>query len=105
MLVEGALPSYGTGERYGNRDQYAAMLREVFTAAKQLLHDNAVILVRTDSRPFTLEATKAVLDEQWPGHHSFTRSERPVRSQTRLFGSTDTKPGETDLLLLPPGAA
>jgi len=101
MLGEGALPTYGSGERYSNRDRYAAMLRDVFSSAKRLLHEDAVVLVRTDSRPYTRETTEALLAELWPEHTQFSRFEKAARSQTSLFGDQTSKPGETDFLLMP----
>ncbi len=101
MLGEGALPAYGTAERYGNREAYTAMLRAVFTAAKRALAEDAAVLVRTDSRPFTRDTTASLLAELWPGHRCSIEAGSPARSQTSLFGDIAAKPGETDFLLLP----
>lgn len=104
MLGEGALPTYGITERYSNRVSYAAMLREVFTAARRLLHADAAVYVRTDSRAFTCATTQELLAELWPQHNQFARAETPLRSQTSLFTRTaGARPGETDLLMLRPG--
>ena len=106
MLGEGALPTYGTTERYSNQASYAAMLRNVFTAARRVLHTDAVVYVRTDSRAFTRTTTQGLLAELWPHHCLFSRAETPARSQTSLFTRTaDTRYGETDLLMLRPGVA
>jgi hypothetical protein len=99
MLGEGELPSYATAQRHRDRTRYAEMLRSVLSAAKRILEQNAIIYVRTDSRPFTQLTTNLLLTELWPSH---ARCERARQSQTRLFGHTSEKPGETDLLLLPP---
>jgi hypothetical protein len=103
MLGEGELPSYATAQRYRDRKRYAEMLRGVFTAAKRILEENAIIYVRTDSRPFTQLTTNLLLTELWPSHGQFSRCETPLRSQTRLFGHKSEKAAETDLLLLPSG--
>lgn len=102
MLGEGPLPDYATAQRYGHREHYAQMLLEVFTKAKPLLEDDAVIYVRSDNRPFTSVTTRSVLKDLWPKHRCFLRTEKPRQSQTSLFGDRGLKPGETDLLLLPP---
>lgn len=103
MLGEGELPNYANAQRYGDRDRYTKMLRGVFRAAKRTLKDDAVIYVRTDSRPFTRLTTQALLAELWPEHRQLARDETPKQSQTRLFGDKGSKPGETDFLMLPVG--
>ncbi len=106
MLGEGALPEYTSAQRYGNKPQYLAMLHSVFAAAKPLLDSRATIYVRTDSRDFTRNATRNVLEELWPDYRCFSKAETPKRSQTDLFGGKESgKLGETDFLMLPAGAA
>ncbi len=102
MLGEGDLPTYASAERYGSRARYTEMLRTVFAAAKRLLYENATVFVRTDSRAFTRDTTRAVLEELWPDRQQFTRTEQVRQSQTNLFGDKTQKPGETDILLLAP---
>jgi hypothetical protein len=104
MLGENELPDYTTAHRYRDRKRYAEMLRGVFSRAKRTLKDDAVIYVRTDSRPFTQLTTQSVLTELWPLHAQFLRWERQRRSQTTLFSQKSEKSGETDFLLLPPGS-
>jgi len=103
MLGEGELPSYAAAQRYRDRKRYAEMLCLVFSAAKRTLEENAIIYIRTDSRPFTQLTTNLLLTKLWPSHSKFARFETPRQSQTRLFGHKSEKAGETDLLLLPPG--
>lgn len=103
MLGESDLPNYATAQRYAHMDRYIAMLRGVLEAARRTLAEEAVIYVRTDSRPFTRLATQRVLAELWPEHTQLARGERPNKSQTSLFGDKAEKPGETDLLILPSG--
>jgi hypothetical protein len=103
MLGEGELPDYATAQRHRDRKRYAEMLRGVFSAAKRILEEDAVIYVRTDRRLFTQLTTQSLLAELWPSHGQFARCERPRQSQTMLFGHKSEKPGETDFLLLPPG--
>lgn len=103
VLGEGALPDWESSQRYGDRNAYRRMLLETFSAARDTLADDAVILVRTDTRQFTRDATAATLRHLWPEHRMLAKSEVPARSQTILFGDRSAKPGETDFLLLPPG--
>ncbi len=102
LLGDVPLPDNKTAEKYIDRDGYKSMLMNVFTAAKRSMKENAVVLVRTDSRVFTRDVTAATLRTLWPDHRMLAKSERPERTQTRLFGDRSEKPGETDMLLLPP---
>jgi hypothetical protein len=103
MLGENELPVYATEQRYRDRKRYAGMLRGVFGSARRALEEDAVIYVRTDSRPFTRLTTQSLLAELWPSHSQFARSDCARQSQTRLFGHNSESSGETDFLLLPPG--
>lgn len=103
ILGEGALPDWEGSQRYADRSGYRRMLAETFSAARDALAEDATILVRTDSREFTRNATAATLRHLWPEHRMLARAEIPNRTQTSLFGDRSQKPGETDFLLLPPG--
>ena len=105
LLGDGALPNWESSQRYGAKEPYRRMIHHVFnTAAKQMTGEGRdVILVRTDSRTFTRDVTAATLRAIWPDHLLLSRAEGHERSQTRLFGDTSDKPGETDFLLLPVG--
>lgn len=97
------LPSWSNKQRYGNPAHYRSMLTEVFTEAKKIMVDDANIVVRTDRRRFTLETTACILNELWPRHRILgkaTVADKPT--QTALFGDKSAKPGECDILLLPP---
>ena len=76
------------------------MLETVFTKCKPLLRRNAVVYVRTDSRPLTLNITREVLTAVFPSKKS-RRMNRPLigSSQTALFGDKATANGEVDLVL------
>lgn len=103
-LLGGApLPDWRVASRYSDRNGYRRLLMESFEAARAALADDAVVLVRTDSRVFTRDATAATLRALWPDRTLLAKVERPAKTQTRLFGDRGEKPGETDLLLLPPG--
>lgn len=101
LLGDAPLPCWEISQRYVDRVAYRRMLVEVFTSAHAGLDARAVVLVRTDSRVFTRDATAATLRMVWPNHKMLARAEVPWRSQTALFGDHNCKPGETDLLLLP----
>lgn len=103
ILGEGALPSWEASQRYADKVGYRRLLAETFSAAKDVLAEDATILVRTDTREFTRDVTAATLRHLWPEHRMLARATIPNRSQTSLFGDRSQKPGETDFLLLAPG--
>ena len=103
MLGDGPLPAGKGGQSRGKFDsqtQYRELLRKVFTRSAKLLTPDAVVYVRTDARPFTLECTIETLTTAFPGK-SITQIDRPLlkQSQTALFGDKSQKPGEVDLIL------
>jgi len=92
--------------KFENREKYQSLLRNVFKAARSMLHDDAVVYVRTDRRDFTLRTTRAVLRDLFPDKRMTTYVRPLVRpSQTRLFRKKSRgkllMPGEVDLLLRP----
>jgi hypothetical protein len=104
MLGDDPLPSWEVSQRYGHRERYVEMLNDVFGAAARLLEPDATVYVRTDARTFTRDATAAALGRLWPDRTIFARHGRGEKSQTAHYGDTTEKPGEIDLLLLPPGS-
>ena len=87
--------------RFSARDQYSELLKNVFTGCAGLLEKDATIYVRTDKRPFTLEATLEALANAFPSKSVVRRANRPYskETQTALFGDHTPKPGEVDLVL------
>jgi hypothetical protein len=104
MLGGPPRPSSGTHrymKRFESRDAYVELLKKAFTEAKPLLRDDAVLVVRTDARKFTLDTTKTVLSEIYPDK-TLTVTKAPLRrpNQTALFGDNGKKPpGEVDIVL------
>lgn len=103
MLGGPALPRGGRGKyrgKFDNKPQYRQLLSDVFRGSKRLLRDDAVIYVRTDRRPLTLDMTVEVLKEIFPRHRVHRRFRPYVApTQTRLFGHAEPKVGEVDLIL------
>ena len=108
-LLGGApAPNAGSGGRgkyrgkFDNTPQYRQLLADVFRESRNLLRHDAVIYVRTDRRPSTLHITVEVLREVFPKHRA-RHCSRPhiVPTQTRLFGHSDPRVGEVDLILSP----
>lgn len=95
----------GRGGKFEAREGYRKLLERVFTQAVQLLEEDAIIYVRTDSREFTYRTTLAVLRTVFPDKR-VAEVRRPLLrpSQTRLFGEGSTPAetnGEVDLILRP----
>jgi tRNA G46 methylase TrmB len=88
-------------KRFDSKETYRLLLERTFALAAERLRDDAVILVRTDAREFTLQITRQVLRKTFPTKRLVTKV-CPLRdrlSQTALFGDKQEKPGEVDLLL------
>lgn len=102
MLGGPPLPKHKNASRFFDRDKYYSMMFDVFAETRRLSKDSAIVYVRTDSRPFTLETTLDVLEEYWPRHSIFVRFDRaPGRTQTGLFQEKWDKAGEIDVVLTP----
>jgi hypothetical protein len=86
--------------KFENKQQYRQLLQKVFSQAKSLLRRDAVVYVRTDRRQLTLEITTEVLREVFHDrqlrykHRPYTRP-----TQTNLFGHSEPRIGETDIVL------
>lgn len=103
MLGGPDIPSFSAGKHesdFGHQENYQTLLNDVFRAAIPLLQDKASIVVRTDARDFTLQATLNALELAFP-EKRLRRENRPVigKTQTELFGDDGKKPGEIDLIL------
>ena len=87
--------------KFEDKEKYRRLLTDVFERTKALLHNDAVIYVRTDRRKLTLDTTVSVLKETFP-QHRLRRRHRPHEkpTQTRLFGHSDPRLGEIDLVLM-----
>ena len=62
----------------------------------------AVVVVRTDAREFTLSTTIEALQVAFP-NKDLQEELRPVRgkTQTALYGDNSKKPGEVDIVMTP----
>lgn len=100
-----SLPSWSNKQRYLDKKLYTEMLKEVFELSARRSTANASVVVRTDARKFTLNATSNAIRTSWPNHKLYGKwhkSDKPT--QTQLFGDKGAKPGEVDLIALPQGS-
>jgi hypothetical protein len=90
-------------KRFDNKDVYRQLLNRAFKLAATKLRPDAVVLVRTDAREFTLKTTREVLANIFPEKDLLIAPSRLKGrlSQTALFGDKQKKPGEIDMLLTP----
>lgn len=102
MLGGPPLPSHKTEARYADPERYEDLINDVFEETRRHSKDNAVVYVRTDARPFTLETTLDALEELWPSHRVSIRFDKAKgKTQTGLFQNIWYKAGEVDILLTP----
>lgn len=103
MLGGKAYPKSNNAENKGrflSRQNYIALLNNVFEASSKLLKKNSVIYLRTDAREFTFNTTKELLLKHFPNHKQLIK-QRPFinKTQTELFGDKSKKPGEVDIIM------
>ncbi|MCY4005772.1 MAG: DNA methyltransferase [Rhodobacteraceae bacterium] len=99
-----ALPRGQQPQRYANKPRYKDMINSVFTEARNLMTDNACLVVRIDRRAFTLMTTVNTLHALWPSHQLLGQASTADKpTQTELFGDKTVKPGDVDILVLPKG--
>ena len=93
------------GGKFGNQERYRELIRQVFSRAKPLLSEDAIIYVRTDRRKSTLDATVAGLEEVFP-EKSTVKERRPLSPERQAKpygrGGAPKQPNcEMDLILKP----
>jgi hypothetical protein len=88
--------------KFANRAIYGRLLETVFERASWMMKPDAIVYVRTDRREPTLTITRESLKKAFPKHH-LKQLSRPTegKTQTRLFGNSDPRLGEVDLVLTP----
>jgi hypothetical protein len=86
--------------KFEGKAAYSKLLVTAFRKASAYLAQDAVIYIRTGSRPVTYDATVLALSRVFPNHHLLAEDRPYVRpTQTRLFGDHEPKVGEVDLVL------
>lgn len=104
MLQGPTSPTILTEERYKKRfdskEDYTELLDSTFRTCAPIMAPKSTIYVRTDSRDYTLTATREILKKYFP-NYSYTekRSVCKSKSQTELLNNSSTKPREVDIIL------
>lgn len=97
------LPDWSTAEKYVSPAKYESMLSRVLGSALDLAHEETVWWLRVDARQRTLSVVRRVMDDFLPDHGRYQRmSPPPGRTQTSLYGNPASRPGDIDLVYLPP---
>lgn len=103
-LGEGpSLPDWKSEQKFANIEAYRRMLKECLTATQKRTHSRTIWYIRSDARLQTKEIITAVMDELLPDHRYYENpAPYPGSTQTALYGDPEPKPGEIDLLYMPP---
>ena len=86
--------------KFVDRIKFRKLLKTVFSKTANMMHEDASVYVRTDSRKLTREITCGALHDAFP-HMTLRQYERPApeKTQTDLFGGNIEKSGEIDIIL------
>ena len=103
-LGEGpSLPDWATDQKFSNPVEYESMLRTCLTATKLMTHEETIWFVRSDARVRTKNIISSLMCELLPNHRPYVNpAPYSGSTQTALYGDCEPKPGEVDLLFLPP---
>ena len=103
-LGEGpALPDWNQEQKFVNPKKYLRMLRESSVSTHSLTDSSTVWYIRSDARARTKDTIAAVMADILPGYRAYELP-APYKklTQTALYGDLEPKPGEVDLLYMPP---
>ena len=96
-------PDWSNSQKFCNSEKYEAMLVGVLRAARSRSCKDAVWCLRVDARERTCAVVRRIMAGLLPDHRRYERtSPSPHRTQTALYGDHRTKPGDIDLVYLPP---
>jgi len=88
--------------KFESRSDYCELLTGVLGSAARRMSNEAIVVIRTDAREFTLTATVEALRTTFPTK-KMCKKEQPLKKQTQtaLYGDFSKKPGEVDLVMVP----
>ena len=98
-----ALPDWNREQKFTDPKTYSQMLRESLASTRARTYANATWYIRSDARLRTKQAITEIMVELLPDHRAYERPEPYNKlTQTALYGDSAPKPGEIDLLFIPP---
>ncbi len=96
-------PDWSNDQKFCSAEKYESMLAGVLQVARTRSRQDAVWCLRVDARERTLAVVRRVMAGLLPDYRPYERkSPSPRRTQTTLYGDYRTKPGDIDLVYLPP---
>ena len=103
MLGGNPKPGYRVNkyrDKFASKEVYRELLESVFKNISQIMRDDGTVYVRTSARQFTYDTTIEILEQFFPSWKKEIK-EKPFlsKTQTHLFGDTERKPGEKDIIL------
>ena len=97
-------PDWSTDQKFCSAEKYEAMLGGALRATLDHAREDAVWYLRVDARERTLGAVRRAMADLLPEHRRYEQaSPWSGKTQTALYGDSRRKPGEIDLVYLPPG--
>ena len=105
VLGEGpSLPDWNPEQKFVDPEKYRAVISDCFASTLRRSSPQAVWYVRSDARQQTRQIITRALDDLLPDHQRYENL-APYESatQTALYGDSEAKPGEIDLLYMPKG--
>ena len=88
--------------KFESQTDYRDLLEGVFGGSARHMSKEAVIVVRTDAREFTLTATVEALQAAFPNKQLHEKRQPfSAQTQTALYGDSSKKPGEVDIVMVP----
>ena len=98
-----SLPKWNQDQKFICQKEYRKMLKGSLSTTLERTHADTVWYIRSDKRPRTKDIITSVMKDLLPNHRLYELS-APYnkRTQTALYGDDEPKPGEIDLLYMPP---
>ena len=86
--------------RFVCREDYYALLDNVFGHCATMMSEKSVVYVRTDKREFTFSTTLEILKKYFPSH-SLEITDKPFKNktQTAIHGNSSKVSGEVDIIM------
>lgn len=96
-------PGYGVEkykDKFSSKEVYYELLESVFKNVSQIMSEDGTIYIRTSARKFTFDTTIEILEKYFPSWKKEIKGKPfPEKTQTHLFGDSERKPGEKDIIL------
>ncbi len=87
-------------DKFSSKEVYHGLLDSVFKYVSRIMSEDGTVYVRTSAREFTFDTTIEILDKYFPTWNKEIKEKPfPQKTQTHLFGDSEKKPGEKDIIL------